>query len=543
MVNTNYASEKLIVRTKETLENNAKILGEILKIKDVTNYHELLNPLNVRYTILNTDGEVIYDSKNYLNEKNMENHLYRPEIEGLNTSETGFNLRNSKTLGGKMAYYAIKINDFQGKKLLIRTSQSYSSQQKEIYILLFLQVMFFLILNGIIMVNYINYLKRSTIKRIEKMRIFLESGIELKGSYLTEDVWLQKFWYVMREWQVRNLDNIARLNQDKNLLNRLINSLDEGIILFNKDLEVVTKNSAMKFLFEKRGKKYMEVIKYIEIIELLKYSYENKTDIEKEIYISNLEKYFYVVIKHLSDSSQYIVTIKKVSIEKEMINKQKKFISDVGHELKTPLTNIKGYLIALEDAPKAMEKNFLNIIKNNVNKMENIVKDFLIVSKLESKLKIEKKSISIRNLKIEIESSLNSIISKKNGKIEYEVKDEVEEICSDGDKVVMILKNLIENGFIYNRNELPSVKINIGQNKKSYVFKVRDNGIGIPSEKIINIFDRFYRVDEARTSNIAGTGLGLSIVKESVKHLGGEIKVNSKLGEFTEFEFTIKKML
>lgn len=542
-INTSYVREKIISRTKDNLENEAKIISEVLKIKDINNYHEFLNSLNTRYTIINSLGGVIYDSKKYTEESNMENHLYRPEIEDLKVSGEGFNLRKSKTLGEKMAYYATGTKDFNGKELVVRTSQSFKNQEIEIYTLLFLQIVFFLILDATIMISYISYLKRSTIKRIEKMRIFLESGIELKGSYITEDTWLQRFWYVIREWQERNLENIERLNQDKNLLNRLINSLDEGIILFNKELELVTKNATMNFLFEKRGKKYMEVIKYIEIIELLKYSYENKIDVEKEIYISNLEKYFYVVVKYLPDSSQYIVTIKKLSVEKEMINKQKKFISNVGHELKTPLTNIKGYLIALEDAPKAMEKTFLNIIKNNVDKMENIVRDFLLISKLESKLRINRNPISISEIKSEIESVLNSLLLKKQGKIEYEIEEGLEKIVSDRDKVVMILKNLIENGFIYNQSESPKVKVKIEKSENFYTFKVKDNGIGISEEKISNIFDRFYRVDEARTSNLGGTGLGLSIVKESVKLLGGEIKVESQPGEFTEFEFTIKRML
>ncbi|MGL6131054.1 MAG: sensor histidine kinase, partial [Fusobacteriaceae bacterium] len=351
------------------------------------------------------------------------------------------------------------------------------------------------------------------------MRAFLEKGITLKDEYLSDDKWLLKFWLVVKDWQEKNLLNIKKLNQEKILLNRLINSLDEAILLFDENLDLITRNWSMDYLFHHDSKKYLEVINNIEIIDILRECFNQKKDLSREIYISNLNLYLFIDTKYLPNNEQYILTLKNISQEKEIINIQRKFISNVSHELKTPLTNIKGYLIALDDAPKDLHETFLSIIKNNVNKLENIVIDFLTLSKLESKIKVNPSQFSSDTLLKELENSISEIIKRKDGEIIYEIESNYLNLTTDFDKILMILKNLLENGVIYNNSKKPQIKLSISENEDWYHLSVKDNGIGIPEEKLGNIFDRFYRVDEARTSNVAGTGLGLAIVKESIRAL------------------------
>ncbi|MGL5100043.1 MAG: histidine kinase dimerization/phospho-acceptor domain-containing protein, partial [Fusobacteriaceae bacterium] len=358
LINTVYVRNQVTERTKHKLKNDAQIIGEVLKIQENKNLHDLLKILDTRYTLLSKEGKVIYDSKNFENQTNMDNHLYRPEIEAIITEKQAFDIRVSRTLNEKMAYYAIFIKNYEGEDLFVRTSQSFKSQQREINTLFLLQLIFFIILNSTILIFYRNYIKRSKRKRIDRMRAFLEKGITMKEEYLSDDKWLLKFWIVVKEWQEKNLLNIKKLNQEKILLNRLINSLDEGILLFDENLELITRNSSLNFLFHRNSKKYLEVINNIEIIDILKECYLNKKDISREIYISSLNLYLFVDAKYLPDNEQYILTLKNISQEKEIINIQKKFISNVSHELKTPLTNIKGYLIALEDAPDELKGNF-----------------------------------------------------------------------------------------------------------------------------------------------------------------------------------------
>ena len=538
-----YIYNNILLRTKEKLKNDTQIIGKILMLKKFDEYNELLALLSTRYTILDTKGVVIYDSQNYTKEKNMENHSYRPEIKDLETIEYGFSLRRSRTLDKKMAYFAKKIKKVDNQEIIIRTSVEYFSQQRDIVIIIFLQILFFIILDTVILTFYFKYIKKSQIKRIEKMRLFLESGVELKETYLSTDLWLQKFWIIIQEWQNKNLENIKRLKREKILLGSLINSLDEGIILFDKELNVIRKNFSMKFLFEDGKKKYIEVIKNIEIIDILEEVQKNKIDIDEEIYLQSLDVYIFVSVKYLLDNKQYILTVKNISKEKKMINFQKKFISDVGHELKTPLTNIKGYLIAIETANEENRELFFRIVKKNVQKLENIVIDFLTISGLEVKNKIKISTIKLEDMKMELNSHLEGIIKSKRGKIVYKIdldRDSLEINC-DYEKLFLIVKNLVENGFIYNISNDPKVEIDIKEKEMTYLFRIKDNGIGIKSNEFENIFDRFYRIDMSRSSDIPGTGLGLAIVKETLGKLKGNIRVDSTLGEGTLFEFEIRK--
>jgi two-component system phosphate regulon sensor histidine kinase PhoR len=138
---------------------------------------------------------------------------------------------------------------------------------------------------------------------------------------------------------------------------------------------------------------------------------------------------------------------------------------------------------------------------------------------------------------------MDKIIEKKNASItaNYFVKDMNYYINIDGEKIKTLLKNLIENAIIYNDKEKPEVSLTVEENRNIIKFKVKDNGIGMPEKELNNIFDSFYRVDKARTSNMAGTGLGLSIVKEIVDIHKGDIKVNSQEGQGTEFVIRIPK--
>ena len=151
----------------------------------------------------------------------------------------------------------------------------------------------------------------------------------------------------------------------------------------------------------------------------------------------------------------------------------------------------------------------------------------------------------MKRLKIKnnIHSTMEMLLKKKNASIEYEIDvlDENNYIRVDFDKITMILKNLIENGIIYNKSENPEIKVKISEGQDRYKFSVSDNGIGIPSAEQHKVFERFYRVDRARTSNLGGTGLGLAIVKSLIEKYGGKISVVSEEGKGTTFEFYISK--
>lgn len=529
---------------KRALKEDALMVKQLTKdYYTKSNFQDMFGNVKKRFTLIDLNGDILYDSERYTKEDEMANHKNREEVkEAVETGE-GFAIRKSKTLRKTMAYYGLLYEAADGEKAVIRTSIDYDEEINDIRVLMLTQVFFFIILNIAIYICYRNYLKRDLYKKIESMREALESGDEIKTIYSKGDVWLVKFWKVVRDWQKENLKNIKKLNEEKTRLKRVISAVDLSIILVDEESKIKMKNNALGYLYvEGKLESLYQKVKYIEILNVIGKGIKNKKNVKEEIFISQLKKYLLVTVKYLEFKKEFLITIKDITRSRELGEVQKNFIANVSHELKTPLTNIKGYLIALEDAPAELQKNFLEIIRNNVEKLENITMDFLNISKIESSKIINLAPVPFERVRDEIEKILNGKVKKLGAVIEYktDLKDENDYMNIDFEKTVTVLKNLIENGMTYNTNK-PHIVVTIKEEADRYRISVKDNGIGVPESEKENIFERFYRVDKARTSNVAGTGLGLSIVKETVDMCGGKIEIHSNEGEGSEFIFTLLK--
>lgn len=542
-VNTKYLSTLYENGMKIGLKENLMMVSNIIKAENKSEYQKLFNSMKIRVSLIEENGKVIYDSSEYKKEDKMENHLERKEIKDIKTGFEAFDIRKSSTVKKVMAYYAEEIVIENGKHIIVRVSKEYESVQRTLKLIFCMKILFFCFLNMVIHYFYKNYLKRDMYRKIEKVEEYLKKDkVDLKLD-LEEDEIVLNLWKIIEEWQGKNIKNIRNLNREKEILKQITNSIDTFIALFDEKMELIVKNRRLSYLYEEEKKDYKEMIKDIEIIEVLNQAKEIQEDQKKDVYISGLKRYFSIKVKVLKEYNRYLLSIKDITKERGLLEVQKTFISNISHELKTPLTNIKGYVIALDDAPEDLRKQFLKIIKNNVEKLENIVIDFLNITKIEKTNIVNIEKISFERLKSELEAILNSRIEENKVKIEYNLnllnRENILEI--DLDKVLTILKNLVENAIIYGNKNNPKVEISILESKSRYKIGVKDNGIGIAPDEIEKIFERFYRVDKARTSNKAGTGLGLAIVKDLVKICGGKIEVISKEGKGSIFIFTILK--
>ncbi len=533
---------------KETEKNILKEDTLLVKLvahgKPFEEYDELFKDTNIRFTIIDYQGKVYFDSKQP-NQEVMDNHSGRQEVFSAIYGNSGFAIRKSKTLGSYYAYYATKYKLSPEDRYIIRISEDYTEKMEQIKTVACILTLFFIFLNFVSYFFYKNYLKRDLENKIKIMKGFLESGeLERKIFYGREEKWLYEFWEILEEWQKNNLDNIAKLDFEKKILDLIISSVDAFIGLIDNNGNFVLKNNSLNHLLIVDSQKYTESFKYIEIITLIKNSITLKKDIRKEVYVNGIKEYFLISVKYIKKNDQFLVTIKDITSTRRTVEIQKNFISNVSHELKTPLTNIKGYLIALEDAPKEIRLRFLNIINNNVEKLENIVLDFLNISKIESSKILQIIPVEPKLIEDQIRESLFGIIKRKKAELNFnwnllEINQGM--INTDKEKLIMILKNLIENGIIYNTSDVPCIDVTVTEEKSKYLFSVKDNGIGIPQDKLKKVFERFYRVDKARTSNMGGTGLGLAIVKELVEQFGGEIVIESSEHEGSNFRFYFLK--
>lgn len=543
-INSKILSNLYQERAKQILKEDTILVKLVAEGNPRTKYQELFSNNALRFTLVDLTGRVVFDSKKTEEEeKKMENHLQREEIQEAIEKKESFKIRYSKTFDTEMAYYAVYVKNSMGEEYILRTASDYSEELLQIKEFLFVQILFFLILNYAIHFFYKNYIKRDFYTKIKRMRKFLESGELEKINYSKDEYWLFEFWDILKDWQGKNLENISRLEKERRILSEVLHSVDLFIGLLDSNGKFIVKNTSLKYIVDPYEEKYLEAIKFLELITPIKNGLITKKDYREDIYIQSLKKHFLFTMKYLEFSNRYIITIKDITNTKEAVEVQKTFINNVSHELKTPLTNIKGYLIALEDAPETMRKKFLNTIKTNVERLENIVLDFLNISKIENSNLINISQVGVEKLKKELLDILAGKINEKKAQVEFmiELTDRRDYLKVDSEKLSMILKNLIENGIVYNKNPQPKVTIKIIEKGDRYNIEVEDNGIGIPIYEQDKIFERFYRVDKARTSNLGGTGLGLSIVKTLVEKCGGGLSIDSIEGKGTVFSFYISK--
>ena len=534
--------QELTDSIKGSLEQEAVMIERYVLKESVDTFPEIFSGVKRRITIIERDGKVVYDSKKEGKEFEMDSHRYREEVKDSLSSGKGFAIRESRTIGKLFVYFTKMASD---KSYIIRLSDEYDGTIAIARFILKRDLIFLLLLNLVLLVAYFIYLKEHFITRLKKMSSILNSGEESE-IYLDDDDILKELWETIKMGKCKNMEMSTELDLERDKLIEIIGTIDIGIIVLSEDGEIVLTNDFVRSNICSESKKivYYEKINQVSVIKFINKLRTNKNHIKEDFYISDIQKHFLIEGKYLEKRGIYIISLKDITRNRELNELQKKFITNVSHELKTPLTNIKGYLIALEDEEeKVAQDNFLKIINSNVDKIENMIGDFLNISKIESSKVLNIYPVSAESLFDNIEMELDVLIKKKRAKIvrDIDVKDSGGYLLIDYEKIFTIIKNLVENGVVYNKWEEPKVEIGVKESSNNYLFTVKDNGIGLENGDKERVFERFYRVDEARSSNSSGTGLGLSIVDELVKLCGGSIEVSSEFGEGTTIEVLIKK--
>ncbi len=220
------------------------------------------------------------------------------------------------------------------------------------------------------------------------------------------------------------------------------------------------------------------------------------------------------------------------------------FVANVSHELKTPLTSIKGFIETLEDGAIDDKENaarFIAIIKKHADNLSNIINDLLSLSEFElGKDKLDRSEFDLRESVEEVGLGFNHALAFKKQVLEKNFLGENFLINADKTKIEQVLVNLIDNAIKYSA-EGKTIKIDIADKGKDFLISIQDSGIGIPREHLSRIFERFYRVDKARSRRLGGTGLGLAIVKHIIILHGGSIDIESEPGIGTKVSITLPK--
>ena len=240
-----------------------------------------------------------------------------------------------------------------------------------------------------------------------------------------------------------------------------------------------------------------------------------------------------------------IINIEDITQKVKLENMRSDFVANVTHELKTPLTSISGFVETLrlnENIDTETRNRFLGIIETESDRLKRLIDDILFLSSIENTESRVLEKINLYDTFKDVKDMLNYIAESKKITFSYEFLDKSLFVVSNRDYIKQIFLNLIENAIKYTP-EYGEVKVIVSSNENEIILQVIDNGVGIPKEDIQRIFERFYRVDKARSRDVGGTGLGLAITKHIVKSLNGMIEVKSELNKGSEFIVTIPKKI
>ncbi len=518
------------LQCKDLISRISYICEERIEKNEISKLNEEIKLIDkyskLRVTLIDKNGIVIVDSRQ--NSKLMENHKDRPEF--IEAIKKGYakSIRFSPTFKQHMYYYAVYLKE---RGIVLRLSSDlksitdlFSLVKKPFVILIFIFGLIFSFLYFLIL--YVAAKKFGLIENfINDLAIKKEARelLELKFSGLTN--------------VVKNLNEISKRLISKSKLEsiedwffKIIEFIEDPIVILDLKGKIINYNLSFERLTKRgiRDKYFWEAIENFEINEIIEETIKFKNNLLKEIQI--MGKWYLSKTIYLEEMQNILLFLFDISLSKEIDKIRKDFIVNISHELKTPMTVIKGYIETIEEKVKDEElRNFVNIIKKQTDRLIKIVENIITLSKTELQ-KIELEDVDIKEEIKSIYELYKKKAEEKNIQFVLNISD-VGLIKGDRFKLGQAIINLVDNAIKF--TDKGKVEISVMRDEKYLIIKVEDTGIGIPKEELPKIFDKFY-VGEKKKSK-SGTGLGLSIVKNIIELHNGRIEVESNLNQGTKF--------
>lgn len=554
-----------IQNKEKELQDDARILIESSNLEKSTDLQiqkeklqKQLGTFNkkvaARITIINKNGKVLADTKK--DPTKLENHMNRPEVKAIlkNDKNLGVATHQSHTLGYGMLYVAVPIKHVNQTTGVVRVSVSLASVEKAVSH--FWENLAIIFSFAIVIIACISFLIARKITKPVKEIIEVSEDLaqhrydsRIRGRASGE---LQNLAISVNKLAESLESQMQAIKQNEQRLNAVLQNLVSGVMLINNDKLVIMTNKMMYQLLDTpsiTGKYYYEVIKSFALTQLVDVAIQTKSMQREEITLyfpkeMILDANVSPILNDEGEITGLILLLHDITQIKHLENVRTEFVTNVSHELKTPVTALKGFAETLLDGAMYDEKllkKFLTIMKDESDRLHRLILDILALSR------IEQHALPMNIEVVDVYQSLNEaaetiIESAKQKNIELQLPENTKPIKLeiDNDKLKQIFINLLSNAIAYTPDN-GKVKASIEENDHEVIFEVTDNGIGIPAKEIDRIFERFYRVDKARSRHSGGTGLGLSIVKHLTEDLGGTIQVKSIEGEGTTFTIHLPK--
>lgn len=505
---------------------------------------------NVRVTVITADGLVLADSQS--DSQTMENHAGRPEVRDALVNGEGQSVRHSVTINRDLLYYAARYSSPGGPLVVLRFAIPVGTVNEEVWAFrrgLWLSSLIMLVVAGAVSL----LISRSFSRRVERLQSFSRRVAE--GDF--RPIEANRSGDALEGLAVSLNDSAGRLDrairtltEERNLSSAILGSMVEGVAVVNSSERLVFANEGFAEILElgmppKSGGSLVEAVRQTELIEAVREVLSGAPRVEAEIVTGTLRQHFFAVTVasvKAADNSGAVIVLHDITDLRKLERVRRDFVANVSHEFKTPLTAIQGFaetlLAGAMDDPQNRIR-FLQIILDHSRRLARLTDDLLELSRMDAdRVNLELDRLSVSQFIQNCVETTQRPAAEKNLRVTVDLKTSVPEIAADRRRLAEVLQNLLDNAVQYT----PSggrITVSASSDGDEVEFTVSDTGIGIPTVDQSRIFERFYRVDVARSREVGGTGLGLSIAKHLVEAHGGRIWVESEIGQGSQFHFTV----
>lgn len=509
-----------------------------------------------RVTIILANGEVAGDSEIPPEQlKTVENHLNRPEVQQALKGGSGEAIRYSATVKTPMLYVALPLTTSGGEEGIVRLALPLTTLEKAkggIRTLLAASMAVSLLVA--LVLSYI--LSRVTSRSLQTITTLAKQigkgDFSRRIPVSTRDE-VGELARVMNDMAAKIEQQLGRISAERNRLDTILRGMGEGLMVSDNKGQIALANPAFLDLFSLNenveGRHIIEIARHPALNDAFKAIVAARDERTEKMTLSlGKEKHVLTHWVPLLDKGELqgvVAVFHDITDLKRLENIRRDFVANVSHELRTPVTVIKGYAEALIDGTMESDperaRKFVEIILNHSERLAALIADLLTLSQLESgNLNLEKTTLHIDSVAKHAMGLLEPKAVRREIIIDSSKLDTAPPVLADPGRLEQVIINLLDNAIKYTPQG-GSIAFTVASEEGMVRIGVKDTGVGIPSNDLPRIFERFYRVDAARSRDEGGTGLGLSIVKHIIQLHGGTAGVESEPGKGSEFWFTLKK--
>lgn len=498
-------------------------------------------PKDYRVTVVDKSGKVLSDSET-ADVSNMENHIDREEIVAALHGKPVAVTRRSDTTNKDMVYSAVKVDLSANDYVFVRVSTPVDSVN--LYATSTILPNFYVLIAAIIAAVILSVvLTKSLVKPMAEIKnnlIALNNGTFTPSTPSEKDPEINKMLSEINDIGEKLSDTITTVSEDNKKLDYILNNVSDGIVVITREGNIEVMNDNAKLVFDVKNDAISANYTVLSANEKFISAVSDAVNerINKVFEFTTAAHDVYLTSIRCLDGGMTIIVLSDITAVKHGEEIRSEFFANASHELKTPLTAIKGFNDVIGMKSKDGDIGTLSAkIDKEVNRVVSLIDDMLNLSKLETTKTPIVEKVDLVAVAYDAEESISALARNKNVNIEISGEGVVE---MEKDHAYELVKNLMENAVRYNEDG-GHVFVSVDEKSDKVTLKVKDDGIGIDEENQSRIFERFYRVNKSRSRETGGTGLGLSIVKHVAELYDAKLTLSSTLGAGTEITVSFKK--